>query len=430
MDRSQANQEEAIRTWLQQSAIPIRHVEAGNGFADLQPLKAVLQDVKILGAGEATHGTREFFQFKHRLLEFLVTEMGFTLFALEASSAACEPINDYVRYGKGDLTDVVTGQGYLVWDTEEITEMVEWLRRYNQSVSEEKKVSFYGVDLTNNARGRPAILDYLRQIDSPMLTATEENFQTISRYESKVANQTADEGKAVLREALQVIHALIEHLAGYKGSFSGQAEAIELEAVLHSARLIQQWVLFMIGEGSRSQFMAENLLYLVDHKEPNAKCVVWQHNSHISKMSPATGGQNIGNLMREEYGDRYYALSLEFNQGAYQARELLPGSVYGDLIPITLPPAPAGTLPWYLADLNMGSAFVNLRTQFNDPVVEEWFKRPQGLYLVGWIYDESKSPTIELSLSNHYDGLVCFERTTPARPTENALSNAAQRVGL
>jgi erythromycin esterase len=430
MDRPQTNQEEAIRTWLQQSVVPIRHVEAGNGFADLQPMKAILQDVKVLGAGEATHGTREFFQFKHRLLEFLVTEMGFTLFAIEASSAACEPINEYVRYGKGDLTSVVTGQGYLVWDTEEITEMVEWLRRYNQGVSEEKKVSFYGLDVTNNPRGRSSILDYLRRIDSPMLSAIEKMFQTISRYEPKMASQNDDEGKAVLRETLPIIQSLIEHLTGHKGSFSGQAEAIELEAVLHSARLIQQWMLFMIGEGDRSPFMAENLLYLINHKEPNAKCVIWQHNVHISVMNPITGGLNFGHILREQYGDRYYALSLEFNQGACQGRELLPGRVYGDLIAITLPPAPARTLPWYLAGLDRGNAFINLRTPFHDPVVEEWFKRPQCLHSLGWIYDESKSPTIEVSLSNHYDGVVCIERTTPTRPTENALDNAARRVGL
>jgi erythromycin esterase len=430
MDKPQTNQEEAIRAWLEQTAVPIRHVEAGNGFADLQPLKAVLQDVKILGAGEATHGTREFFQFKHRLLEFLVTEMGFTVFAIEASSAACEPINDYVRYGKRDLTSVVTGQGYLVWDTEEITEMVEWMRRYNQRVSEEKKVSFYGLDLTNNPRGRASILDYLRQIDSPILAATEEIFQTISRYEPKMATQNDDEGKALLRETLPGIHSLIEHLTERKDSVSGQAEATELEVLLRSARLIQQWVLYMIGESDRSKFMAENLLYLLNHKEPNAKYVVWQHNVHISVMNPVTGGLNIGQILREQYGDRYYALSLEFNQGAYQARELLPGNIYGDLIPITLPPAPAQTLPWYLADLGMGNAFVNLRTPFHDPAVAEWFKRPQRLYSLGWIYKESQSPINEVSLSNHYDGVVCIDRTTPSRPTENALGNAARRVGL
>ena len=93
------NNEKTVITWLQQTAIPIQHVEAGNGFADLQPLKQMLQDVKVVGLGEPTHGTREIFQLKHRLVEFLVTEMNFTTFATEVSFAACQPINSPVTSG-------------------------------------------------------------------------------------------------------------------------------------------------------------------------------------------------------------------------------------------------------------------------------------------------------------------------------------------
>lgn len=69
-------------------------------------------DGKVVGLGESTHGTREFSQVKHRLLKFLVREMGFNAYPLEASYAACQPINDYVLYGKGDLETALTGQGY------------------------------------------------------------------------------------------------------------------------------------------------------------------------------------------------------------------------------------------------------------------------------------------------------------------------------
>ena len=96
------NNEEAVITWLRQNTMPIQHIEAGHGFDDLQPLKALLKDVKVVGLGEATHGTREFFQFKHRLLEFLVTEMGFTALVIEGSYTGFQPINDYILHGAGD----------------------------------------------------------------------------------------------------------------------------------------------------------------------------------------------------------------------------------------------------------------------------------------------------------------------------------------
>ena len=84
-----------IAKWIADNAIPVKSFEAGHGFEDLQPLKKILKDVQIVGLGEATHGTREFFQFKHRMLEFLVKEMGFTVFAIEASYPECFNINNY-----------------------------------------------------------------------------------------------------------------------------------------------------------------------------------------------------------------------------------------------------------------------------------------------------------------------------------------------
>ena len=73
------SQESADRViaWLRQNAIPLRHLEAGNGFDDLQTLKEIWRDARVIGLGESTHGRREFFQVKQRLLEFLVSEVGF-----------------------------------------------------------------------------------------------------------------------------------------------------------------------------------------------------------------------------------------------------------------------------------------------------------------------------------------------------------------
>src|SRR5215469_6257286 len=71
--------------WIASHAIRLETPEAGRGFADVQPLKKVIGDARIVGLGEATHGTREFFQLKHRMLELLATEMGFTIFSIEAN---------------------------------------------------------------------------------------------------------------------------------------------------------------------------------------------------------------------------------------------------------------------------------------------------------------------------------------------------------
>ena len=93
--------------------IPFDTAEAGHGFADLQPLKAVIGDARIVALGEGTHGTREFFRMKHRLTEFLAAEMGFTLFAIEANMPEAYRINEYVLTGKGDPKELLRGHVLL-----------------------------------------------------------------------------------------------------------------------------------------------------------------------------------------------------------------------------------------------------------------------------------------------------------------------------
>ena len=56
--------------WIRRNAIPLKTVEAGNGFDDITPLEHIVGDARVVALGEATHGTREFFQLKHRIIEF------------------------------------------------------------------------------------------------------------------------------------------------------------------------------------------------------------------------------------------------------------------------------------------------------------------------------------------------------------------------
>src|SRR5262245_6531071 len=139
--------QQAVIAWFKENAIPLKTVEAGNGAEDLQPLKKSFKDVRFIGLGEQTHGTREFFQFKHRMLEFLVREMGFRVFAIEASYSACENINDYVMGRTADGAKALDSQGFWTWNTEEVRAMIDWMRTYNAGVPADRRVKFVGFDI-------------------------------------------------------------------------------------------------------------------------------------------------------------------------------------------------------------------------------------------------------------------------------------------
>jgi erythromycin esterase len=101
--------------WIRANAIAIATVKAGSGFADLAPLRARIADKRIVSLGEATHGTREFFQLKHRLLEYCVCELGFRVFCIEANYPESLRVNDYVLHGKGSAADALAGMRFWTW---------------------------------------------------------------------------------------------------------------------------------------------------------------------------------------------------------------------------------------------------------------------------------------------------------------------------
>ncbi|MBD3135379.1 erythromycin esterase family protein [Microbispora bryophytorum] len=102
--------EDEVAEWLKARATPLNGLEPGAGTADLAPLRVALDGVRVVGLGEATHGSREFFLIRHRLLEFLVEELGFTTLAVEASASASRAVDDYMQGGSGDPVEALAGK--------------------------------------------------------------------------------------------------------------------------------------------------------------------------------------------------------------------------------------------------------------------------------------------------------------------------------
>jgi erythromycin esterase-like protein len=158
-----AQEKSPVSQWIASHAIPLSTVEARHGFADLQPLKKVIGDARIVELGEATHGTREFFQLKHRMLEFLATEMGFTIFSIEANMPEAYKVNDYVLRGEGDPAKLLKGMYFWTWDTEEVLDMIRWMREFNQSGK--GRVEFTGFDMQNISVAGPIVHDFAAKYD-------------------------------------------------------------------------------------------------------------------------------------------------------------------------------------------------------------------------------------------------------------------------
>src|SRR5262245_28356138 len=174
---------EDVIAWLKANALPLATAEAGGAFHDLEPFGAMVGNARIVSIGEATHGTREFFQLKHRLIEYCVSELGFTMIAFEANYGSTLAVNDYVLGGKGSATEaVVRGLQLAFWATEEVVALVEWVRAWN--MAHDRKVKFYGFDMQWGTPSALHLLDYLRRVAPDLAAASEAPLSPVLRNEA------------------------------------------------------------------------------------------------------------------------------------------------------------------------------------------------------------------------------------------------------
>ena len=149
--------EPAVRRWVQRHAVSARL-----DGPDISALAQAMAHAKVVAVGEATHGTHEFAVFRVRLFQQLVEHHGFRVFALEAGFGESFAIDRYVTEGVGDPAQALLGLRYWPWYTEEMLDLVEWIRAFNRERPTEDQVRFYGFDIQTSAASRREACDGLR----------------------------------------------------------------------------------------------------------------------------------------------------------------------------------------------------------------------------------------------------------------------------
>ena len=169
---AQAVDNRPVVEWIAAHAVRLQTPEAGHGFADMKPLKKMIGNARIVSLGEATHGSREFFQLKHRVLEFLTTEMGFTIFSIEANMPEAYRLNDFVLNGNGDPAKLIKGMYFWTWDTQEVLDMVLWMREFN--TSGKGRVQFTGFDMQTPDVAAGIVGDFVAGADPDYIASVRE----------------------------------------------------------------------------------------------------------------------------------------------------------------------------------------------------------------------------------------------------------------
>jgi erythromycin esterase len=407
--------------WVKSNSFPFVTDDPTVSTTDLDPLRTMVGNASIVALGEATHGTREFFRMKHRLLEWLVREMDFSYFGIEATFPEALAVDHYVQTGEGDPAWLLANLKFWTWNTQEVLDLITWMRSWNAS-GNQPTVHFVGFDMQFPLVAIDSVEAFVRRMDVADGTSVASAYSCLTQFRDTSAisdgiykyptqlPQYRDDCKA----AMQGVDSL---LARKETQWAAREGAKKVQLVRQLARLAGQWEEMWGGRTTtptnyRDVAMAENVAWWHDTYAPGAKMVLWAHNLHISRVRSW-----MGEHLTRRYGSGYLIVGQTFGYGSFNAILQTPR-------PDTLPYLRSHQATPY-RDESIESVFTNLglprlifdarkvRTA-NDEAVRP-LTYPMSMRAIGASFSPLLSPTRfqwALTLRNDYDLIVWFQQTS------------------
>ena len=281
------------------------HREIKEVQAEMKPLSAeyIPENISILSIGEAAHGCKEMQELKLSVFKGMVEKRGFTAFALEADYGECAEINRYIQGGEGSAEEMVQKFAFPIYHTKEMAELISWMREWNESAPEEKKIRFYGFDMQDPEGSYDFLKDYSL---SHKLTTEEEFSKNLDciKGENFSLNATNAEGVIAFLDSLkEKVEKSSEEENKDKQDF-----LMELNTVRQAA---ETWLSKEDSSVLRDRDMEENVKKIleIEQKIGSGKLVISAHDGHIQKENPIYN--SMGVLLTKDFGEAYYAIGTD-----------------------------------------------------------------------------------------------------------------------
>jgi protein-L-isoaspartate(D-aspartate) O-methyltransferase len=320
--------EEALVRHLADAAESFSSIET----ADLNPLMQRIGSARIVMLGEATHGTSEFYRMRERITRELIVKRGFRFVAIEADWPDAARVDHYVRHFQFPPSEWTAFARFptWMWRNTEVRDFVSWLRKHNGTAEQGERVAFHGLDLYSLYDSIRSVLNYLDEVDPESARAARERYGCLTPWQRDPATY----GHAALTGSYptcesDVARTLADLLAKRRAYAEHDGERF-LDAE-QNARLVANAERYyrIMYYGSRASWnlrdthMFETLKNLLAFHGADSKAVVWAHNSHVGNAAAtemtARGEYNIGQLCREEFGEKAYLIGFGTNSGTVAA---------------------------------------------------------------------------------------------------------------
>lgn len=262
------------------------------------------EQTQIAALGEATHGNAEFQRLKLDVFQILVERYGVRAFALEGDFGGCEAVNRYIHGGEGTAEDAAAAIGFAIYRTQEMEDLIAWMRSYNETATPGEDLWFYGFDMQRYEYNYRYLLEAAREagIDTAELEKLwdEEKNAYAEGYSSE--------------QRVEIIHAVKNELP------SSYAQAIHFaDVLLQNIELGKCTDDAGTGNARRDQMMADNTMWILAQEQARGnRCIFLSgHNGHVEQFgSYSQDSKVMGNLLADELGDGYFVIGTDFYQSS------------------------------------------------------------------------------------------------------------------
>nr|WP_238162485.1 erythromycin esterase family protein [Cohnella sp. AR92] len=395
------------------------------GAAEANALIDRARRAKFVLLGEASHGTSEFYADRAALSKRLITEHGYRFIAVEGDWPSCFALNRYVKGCSDSGSDVRQAlQDFSrwpswMWANREIADLAEWLRRYNADKPDEEKVGFYGMDIYSLWESMDEILKYLGSREGSDLEAAKRAFECFEPNggdEQSYGVSAALYGEGCEDEAVELLRKLQDK---WKEAKPGEREhALSAEMNAMAVQGGEAYYRTMIRHDAeswnvRDRHMVQAIEKLAEFHGPRARAVIWAHNTHIGDARytdmAADGMINLGQLLREKYGEDVYAIGY----GTYQGAVIAGRSWGAPSQEMNVPKAIAGS--WEELLHRSGTENKLLLFEEEHPALDDAII---GNRAIGVVYhpERERGNYVPTAISKRYDAFIYMDETKALSP--------------
>lgn len=393
--------------------------------SDLDPLLESIGDAKYVLLGEASHGTHDYYTWRAQISKRLILEKGFSFIAVEGDWPDCYKINKWIKDPEDhqNIKDVLAEfkrWPTWMWANWEIAAFATWLKQHNSGIPDKDKIGFYGLDVYSLWESLEIMVDYLEKEDPETSKLAKNAFKCFEPYKDRdsYASVFSSAKTGCKEEVTKLLKEVRENAHKYK-----QEKEADINAEINSLVMAnaEKYYKSMAGFGEdswnvRDRHMVETLNSLTKYHGPDAKAIIWEHNTHIGDARAtdmaASGLVNVGQLVREQHSkDGVYLAGF----GSYSG-SVIAGKNWGaPMEKMRVPEAINGSVEEKLHHDIGGNKLLLLR---DHPDLQDTFSKRMGHRAIGVVYhpERERGNYVPTVLSKRYDAFLFIDKSKALHP--------------